>query len=447
MADNSAQIQSLKEMLSANQERLDEAKATLAQMQASGASSSTIAEQKNLVDGRILGVNAIIKQIKSLQNQAIDSTPKPTVTVVKSGSGTPSSTGNSEAVAAGDFAYGALGNGTAGGLGNAALLSTTTILPNTKKTAESKSRLEAADHQYTVEMNKLSQHWAVQDTSSPEYLAQKQTAMQTQYQWELARNNLEEVAGQEKSNSADTPIDASGLANEQISGIPDLSGTSDDLSLDDTNNPNAEIVVTSKKNDDRIRISARDSAYYTGVMTPLVDTGGVYFPFTPTITHQFHAEYSKMSPTHANTDYYNYVNTPAVQIQIQGQFSAQNLAEAKYTLASMHFFRTVTKMHFGSTDPSAGLPPPVLKLNGYGDFMFNNLNVIITDFSMDLPNNVDYLVVELDNGESGTIKAWVPSLTTFNVTCVVQHTPAQQRDDFNIDQFASGSLLSSGGWI
>lgn len=101
-------------------------------------------------------------------------------------------------------------------------------------------------------------------------------------------------------------------------------------------------------------------------------------------------------------------------------------------------------MHFGSTDPEAGLPPPPLVLSGYGDFMFNDLTVILTDFSMALPNNVDYLEVDI-----GGHTAWVPSLTTFNITCVVQQTPKQQRDQFNLKEFTSGKMMSSGtkGWI
>lgn len=373
----------------------------------------------------------------------IDATPKAITTPVKSGTGRPSV--NAEAVSAGDFAYGDLGSGTAGGMGNAALISTTTILPNTKRTQISKAEMEAADKNYTTEMNKLSQFWSVKDTSSPEYEAQKQNAMQSQYQWELARNNLEEVASDERANISEAPITTVGLDEELTRPeLPELEPV-DGLSTEAEAIDGDPIVVTGGKNDDRIRIFAKEanrSTLYTGVMAALAETNGVVFPYTPTITHQHRAEYSKMSPTHANTDYYVYTNSPAVQIQIAGQFSAQNQAEAQYMLACMHFFRTVTKMHFGKSDVNAGLPPPVLVLKGYGEFMFNKLDVLITDFSMDLPNNVDYVKTSID-GYVG----YVPALTTFNVTCVVQNTPAQQRDDFNIDQFANGDLLSQGGFI
>lgn len=367
--------------------------------------------------------------------------------LVSSGSG---QSVNAKAVAAGDFAYGALGSGTAGGMGNAALLSTKTILPNTKRTNISKSQLEAADKNYTTQMNLLSQHWSVGDTTSDSYLSQKQAAMTSQYQWELARNNLEETAASDIADRL-TPatITDTDLPIAPVN-LTDLETLTPDLGQTATTGP--DIPVTGLKHkDDRVRIRAMpanaDEIYGTTPDTPMFllrETGGVFFPYTPSIDFSHRAEYSTMAPTHANTSYYTYNHTPAVQISITGQFSAQNLAEAKYTLAAMHFFRTVTKMHFGAQeakDGTAGLPPPVLILSGYGDFMFNNLKVIIQEFKMDLPNNVDYIEVDI-----GKAKAWVPSLTTFTVNCVVQHTPREQRDEFNFKAFAQGDMLSS-GWI
>lgn len=376
-----------------------------------------------------------------------------TAGLVSSGSG---QSINAKAVAAGDFAYGALGNGTAGGMGNAALLSTTTILPNTQRTNISKSQLEAADKEYTKQMNLLSNFWTQGDTKSPSYQAQKQNALTSQYQWELARNNLEEVVARDLSDRI-TPADISAElpVGPMSVDLDDLaSGISPDLVASDDEVDGPDIVVTAKKpKDSRVRFQPLDGnkqeIYGEDTNSPLFllnETNGVFFPYTPTVDFSHKAEYSSMSPTHANTSYFTYNHTPAVQITITGQFSAQNLAEARYTLAAMHFFRTVTKMHFGekaAIDGSAGLPPPVLLLSGYGNFMLNDLKVVVQEFKMDLPNNVDY--IEVNIGES---VAWVPSLTTFTVSCVVQNTPKEQRVDFNFKEFANGSMFSNEkGWI
>jgi hypothetical protein len=219
-----------------------------------------------------------------------------------------------------------------------------------------------------------------------------------------------------------------------------------------------EIVVTGVKTDKRMRIkpfrggieqflSGSSSTTDKGsggsggtLLDPLRDTGGIIFPYTPVVSFEQAVSYNNVQPTHANTDYYIYQNTPSVRFTIQAQFSAQTQEEAKYLLAAMHFFRAATKMRFGATDDNRGHAPPVLKLTGYGAAMIQDLPIILLSFNMDLPNNVNYVSVHTELGEQ-----WVPALTTFNVSCVVQQTPAQHRDVFNWDEFASGKLLGSGG--
>jgi hypothetical protein len=179
----------------------------------------------------------------------------------------------------------------------------------------------------------------------------------------------------------------------------------------------------------------------TNLLQVLYTTNGVFFPYTPTITYSHNVNYNQLTPTHANTDYHIYTNTPALQMQISGQFSAQNEQEALYLLAAKQFFAAMTKMHFGDSDPQAGLPPPVLLLSGYGDYMFNDLPVIINSFSMELPNNVDYVQI---NFQGGT--AWVPTLTTLSITVTVQISPATQRT-FDWNKFVTGELMRNKGWI
>lgn len=100
-----------------------------------------------------------------------------------------------------------------------------------------------------------------------------------------------------------------------------------------------EIVVTGQREepdaDQRIRIrpmvamadsiygASEDGGSATSVMAPLRATNGVLFPFTPVVTWEHSVNYNQVAPTHANTDYYLYNNTPAVKFSIQGQFSAQ----------------------------------------------------------------------------------------------------------------------------
>jgi hypothetical protein len=44
---------------------------------------------------------------------------------------------------------------------------------------------------------------------------------------------------------------------------------------------------------------------------------------------------------------------------------------------------------------SAGSPPPILSLNGYGDYVFKNVPVVITSFSIDLPADANYIATTI----------------------------------------------------
>jgi len=308
--------------------------------------------------------------------------------------------------------------------------------------------------------------------NSPEYLQAKQNTVQAQQTLELAQTNLSQTQGNTTAGvtSADDSDNSTGTTNSDSSTDVDLTGQSDQTTSasatpGSTDAPpdgtQPDITVTGHKIDVRVRLRPKEQTGSTypffgdkdSVLYMLNETNGAFFPYTPTITMAHKVNYSQMTPTHANTDYYTYTNTPAVQIQIEGQFSAQNLDEARYTLACMHFFRSATKMHFGEYERkqgTAGLPPPPLVLSGYGEFMFNDLTVLLQDFSMALPNNVNYLEVTMSDG---TV-AWVPSLTTMTITCVVQQTPKQQREDFNLADFVNGKMFGHGsgnaaskGWI
>lgn len=176
------------------------------------------------------------------------------------------------------------------------------------------------------------------------------------------------------------------------------------------------------------------------ILSPLVTTNGFIFPWKPRFSVRNSARYGSQSISHANQDFKYYINTPSQTFSINGDLTAQTTDQAKYMVAAFHFFSLVTKMRFGTSDSNAGLPPPILLLSGYGPYMFNDLPVIVEDFSYVSPNDVDFVTVDI-NG----VKTDVPSLTNISLTVTVQNTPEKLRS-FNWDQFASGQLLSTTGW-
>jgi hypothetical protein len=234
--------------------------------------------------------------------------------------------------------------------------------------------------------------------------------------------------------------EASQLSNQLTSLGTTLINVANGSATDTTFNPTSSGSSSAGSADRRIKIAYKKGSY-SGILAPLGNTDGMIFPFTPVINYKGSTNYNVLATPHANQDWHIYQNTASVQISISGIFTAQNPDEAKYMLAALQFLRSVSKMHFGENDANKGLPPPQCILTGYGDYMFNRLSVIVNDFNMELPNNVDY--VEVNSGEGVSD---VPSITTINVSLTVQNTPKKNRE-FNWDEFASGALVKKGGWI
>lgn len=210
----------------------------------------------------------------------------------------------------------------------------------------------------------------------------------------------------------------------------------------------AQFSDAAKDKDWRVRIS-NDSIYSgSNVMKPLTGTGGLIFPYLPTITMSHSASYETIATAHTNYPFYAYKSSQVDDITITGQFTVQSQQEAQYWLAAVHFLRTITKMYFGQ-GPNLGNPPPICKLDGYGDFVYNDVSVIVKSFSVNLDKEVDYMAAQLNSNlgskTKGTNVSYVPTLST--ITVVV--APVYSRNkikSFDLDKFSKGELvLSSDG--
>jgi F0F1-type ATP synthase membrane subunit b/b' len=169
----------------------------------------------------------------------------------------------------------------------------------------------------------------------------------------------------------------------------------------------------------------------------LNDFGGILFPYTPTISYDNQAQYGAVNPVHSNYTQYFFKNSQVGQISISAKFTVQNEREGKVWLGVIHLLRALTKMRWGK-DVGAGSPPPVCRLEGYGDFMLRNVPVVISSFKFDLPDNVDYISV---GGEyKNTL---VPSITTINLGLNVMYS-RREMQDFSVDDWIQGNLRGQG---
>lgn len=222
-------------------------------------------------------------------------------------------------------------------------------------------------------------------------------------------------------------------------------------------NPN-EIVVTGKKiknEDQRLRLKPfpeqiskiLGSKGPDNILSPLIDTNGVLFTYTPTIQFSQDVDWKTVEITHSNYDSAAYSRTPSVNLTVSGKFAVETHAEGRYLLAVLHFFRVVSKMHFGSVEANtnmAGMPPPVLLLKGYGDYMFNDLRVVVKSHNYTVDDSVNLVQVETESGRIVTL----PSILNLACTLQVIQSPKAQKDQFDLEDFRTGKLMTGGGgWI
>ena len=255
----------------------------------------------------------------------------------------------------------------------------------------------------------------------------------------------------------------------------------------------------------RFRISlAKDATYLykseagiggNNILAPLVDTGGVIFPYTPSVTSSYQARYSTYELVHSNYRGAFYQSSFVSDINIRGVFTAQDTKEAAYMLAVIHFFRSVTKMFYGQ-DAQRGAPPPLVFLTGLGDYQYNRHPAVVTQFDYTLPNDVDYIRAnnpnnfgtdllnrrtptaaspdksisgaatrllnslltpgaELDkperapitNSVTNTARAtYVPTKIEISLTLMPMQTRDQVSKLFSLKEFSNGNLLRGGFW-
>ncbi len=163
---------------------------------------------------------------------------------------------------------------------------------------------------------------------------------------------------------------------------------------------------------------------------------GVIFQYTPTINVNGAANYSQIATPHSNYPANIFEMSIPAQFNIAWQFTAQTQEEADYLLGFMQFCRVVTKAHFGTSDPKAGTPPPVLEFSAYGDFQFEGVPCVVRSFTYDMNSEVDMVETSFNTN--------VPSFLQGFLDVTVQVTPDRARNEFNVRDLANGKLMRRG---
>lgn len=167
----------------------------------------------------------------------------------------------------------------------------------------------------------------------------------------------------------------------------------------------AEFGGNDNPNDWRVRLSmAKWTAFASSpVLTPLKDAGGLIFPYTPQIQMSSSATYSKVPTVHTNYTFQAFQSSDPGTITITAPMNVEDQTQGIYWVAAMHYLRSLTKM-FSGLDPKAGNPPPIVFLNGYGNYVFKNIPVVVTQFQASLDDKCDYIGVPVVGSMAGAIE-------------------------------------------
>ena len=208
-----------------------------------------------------------------------------------------------------------------------------------------------------------------------------------------------------------------------------------------------------------------------------------YFPYTPTISNIINTNYSQAATTHSNFQQAFFESSSNASFSVTAPILIENKTQASYILQALDFFRGSMKMRFGKMDKNRGLPPPVLRFNAHG--IFQNVPVVLTDFTYNLDADVSYIEIENENtGNSklggvaqmdmadvlermeqrqvedgvmtaegklspattntsnGTIR--MPVSGTFVFSLMATYSPKSIRENFTLDEYLKGNLRGKG---
>lgn len=191
--------------------------------------------------------------------------------------------------------------------------------------------------------------------------------------------------------------------------------------------------------DGALQAKANDESH---PLSPVLQTNGVLFPITPTITEQIQMNYETQEFPHSNEGYMLYNNTSNRQIALSNiVFPCDTEENARYALSVIHFFRTYSLMDFGAGSTSK--PPSPMWFTAFGKMLYNKVPVVISgaDFTLS-DQDMDLMPFEaFDKG-----KHYLPAkLQIGGITLTVQHTPSYWRgtsdDAPSLEKFKNGELI------
>ena len=196
----------------------------------------------------------------------------------------------------------------------------------------------------------------------------------------------------------------------------------------------------------------------------------VIWPYTPQFEINYQASYELVKTLQTNYGTPAYQGSDISSITIGGQFTATTIAEANYLYAVIHFLKSATKGYNVEIEKAAamnGRPPPLLRLTYLGQGGIRSMPVLLQQFNVSYPQDVDYVRTDLNinSGDTTTIKksdnskvnvttatlndvpppSMVPSEMNISVTLIPAYNRAHMiSSEYSTTKFIKGELIDKG---
>lgn len=188
-------------------------------------------------------------------------------------------------------------------------------------------------------------------------------------------------------------------------------------------------------------------------MGPIYQTGGLVFPYNPTISEGVSVKYDNIELTHSNESYYAYRATDNVRINISDAvWTCDTFENAVYALSVLHFLRSYSLMDFGRGN--TGRPPSPMWFSAFGNYAYYRVPVLMEKADWSFPNDVDYVGIPepgtpeyqsrsviYTKSAAGGNYTWLPiQFKVSGISLIVQHSPRFWLN-FSLDDYRSGLML------
>ncbi len=180
----------------------------------------------------------------------------------------------------------------------------------------------------------------------------------------------------------------------------------------------------------------------SSILGLIKQSNGLIWQYTPNITYSGTVNYHQAQMQGMNYPINTYNLSNIEGINVDSEFTANDIYEAQYMLAMITFLKICTKSYFGDAAAASGrygTPPPVMLFEYLGDQMFNKVPVVVSNYSFTFAEDVDYVPVEWDD-----TMTYMPTQARVSITLLPTYNPTKLRTKFDIEKIKSGDAYKHG---